>query len=254
MNDIDMIMKRVFKKEHAIVDKSKKLIKSKSWTDEEFLAEYVQLLDSYQALLSESSKITKIGDINQKKLFEANTEIESQKEKLYKLSVTDYLTGIYNRRFILETFKIEFLKSKRYFLSLSCILLDIDNFKTINDKYGHQVGDATLKGVADFIQATIREVDIFGRYGGEEFLIILPNTNIYEAANVAEKIREKIALVEFETGNQDFGSFFLTLSLGIADRTNNNPKSDEELISFADKALFQAKANNKNQYVIYSQS
>lgn len=252
MNDIDVMMKRVFKKERAIVEKSKTFIDRKNLTSEELQEEYLQLLDAYQSLLNESSKITKIGDINQRKLFDANSEIESQKETLYQASVTDYLTGAYNRRYILETLDVEFMKSKRYSFSLSCILVDIDNFKSINDTYGHQVGDFTLKTVSDLIQETLREVDIFGRYGGEEFLIILPNTKVYDAAIVAEKVRKKIAQLNFEMGNKEVGPFMLTLSLGVADTHTGNPTTVEALLCNTDKALYQAKGNNKNQYVIYS--
>ena len=247
-----MTMNRVFKKERAILEKSKNFIDKEDLTCEKLLEEYIKLLDSYQSLLNESSKITKIGDINQKKLFDANSEVESQREKLYKLSVTDYLTGSYNRRFILETLEIEFMKSKRYSFSLSCILLDIDDFKSINDRYGHQVGDFTLKTIAEMIQETIREVDIFGRYGGEEFLVILPNTKVHDAATVAEKIRKTIAQLRFDTGTEEVGSFSLTLSLGVADIQSSNPGTVEELLCNTDKALYEAKNNNKNQYVIYS--
>ena len=102
------------------------------------------------------------------------------------------------------------------------------------------------------IQEDIREVDICGRYGGEEFLVVLPNTKVYDAAIVAEKIRKKIAQLRFETGNEEVGSFALTLSLGISDIHISNPKTVEELLYYTDKALYQAKNNNKNQYVIYS--
>ncbi|NOQ13523.1 MAG: diguanylate cyclase [Methyloprofundus sp.] len=251
MNDIDMMMNRVFKKERAIVEKSKIFIERKDVSCEELQEEYTQLLDAYQSLLNESSKITKIGDINQRKLFDANSEVESQKEKLYKLSITDYLTGCYNRRYILEALEVEFMKSKRYSFSLSCILIDIDDFKRINDIYGHQVGDFTLKTVSEIIQDVIREVDVFGRYGGEEFLIILPNTQACDAAIVAEKVRKKIAQLKFETGSQEVGPFMLTLSLGISDTHSGNPKTVEELLCHTDKALYQAKDKHKNQYAIY---
>ncbi len=252
MNDIDKMMRRVFKKERAIVEKSKTVVERKGLTYEELQQEYIQLLNAYQSLLNESSKITKIGDINQKKLFDANSKIESQKEKLYTLSVTDYLTGSHNRRYILETLGLEFMKSERYSLSLSCILIDIDNFKRINDNYGHQVGDYALRKVSDTIQQTIREVDLFGRYGGEEFLIILPNTKVYDAAIVAEKVRKIVAELKLESGNMENESFMLTLSLGVADTQTRTPKTVEELLYNTDKALYQAKDNNKNQYVVYA--
>ena len=254
MNDIDMIMRRVFKKERAIVEKSKMVLGKKGLTSEQLQQEYIQLLDSYQALLNESSKITKIGDINQKKLFDANLEIEGQKERLYNLSVTDYLTGCHNRRYILETLGLEFMKSERYALSLSCILIDIDNFKRVNDNYGHQTGDYALKKIANAVQETVREVDLFGCYGGEEFLIILPNTKVYDAAIVAEKIRKRVSELKFETGNIENESFILTLSLGVADTHTGAPETVEELLCNVDKALYQAKENNKNQYVVYSLS
>ncbi len=247
-----MMMKRVFKKEHAIVEKSRHIVDKKDISCRELLEEYVQLLDAYQSLLNESSKITKIGDINQKKLFDANSEVELQREKLYTLSVTDYLTGSFNRRYVLEALEIEFMKSKRYSFDLSCILIDVDDFKNINDLYGHQVGDFTLKTISDMIQETIREVDICGRYGGEEFLIVLPNTRVYDAAVVAEKIRKKIAQLKFDTGNAEVGSFLITLSLGVCDIHTAKSKTVDELLANADKALYQAKNNNKNQYVIYS--
>ena len=254
MKDIDMIMKRVFKKERAILEKSKAVLDKKNLNCEQLQQEYIQLLDAYQSLLNESSKITKIGDINQRKLFDANSEIESQKEKLYNLSVTDYLTGCHNRRYILEALGVEFMKSERYALTLSCILIDIDNFKRVNDNYGHQTGDYALKKVASAIQETIREVDLFGRYGGEEFLIILPSTELYDAAIVAEKIRKTIAELKLEAENIENESFMLTISLGVADTHTGSPKTVKELLYNADKALFQAKYNNKNQYVVYSLS
>ncbi len=251
MNDIDRMMKRVFNKERAIIEKSRVVIDRSDLKFESLLEEYVNLLDSYQSLLNESSKITKVGDINQQKLFDANSEIESQREKLYKLSVTDYLTGSYNRRYLLEALDIEFMKSKRYGFSLSCILIDIDNFKNINDQYGHQVGDFTLKSIAEVIQEVIREVDIFGRYGGEEFLILLPNTKVSDATTVAEKLIKTIVKLRFDTGNEDVGAFSLSLSLGISDIKSSQPKTAEQLLRNTYKALYQAKHNDKNQYAIY---
>ena len=90
------------------------------------------------------------------------------------------------------------------------------------------------------------------RYGGEEFLVVLPNTKVFEAAIVAENIRKKIAQLSFDTGNEEVGFFSLTLSLGVSDTHINTPKTVEELLCYTDKALYQAKSNNKNQYVIYS--
>ncbi|NOQ15266.1 MAG: diguanylate cyclase [Methyloprofundus sp.] len=240
------MMKRVLKKECAIIE-SQDLIR-----EEQQRMGYVQLLTAYQSLLNKHSELAKIDDNSQGKRFDANSEIENKKKQLYKISVTDYLTGCYNRYYILEALEIEFLRSERYLSCVSCILINIDDFKSINMRYGPQVGDFALKTIAEMIQSSIREVDIFGRYSGEEFLVILPNTRVYDAAIVAEKIRKNIAQLKFETGSAEVGSFLLTLSLGVSDIHSGDPKTAEELLCHVAKALCQAKRNNKNQYVIYS--
>ena len=246
------MMKKELKKESTIEEKSKIITDSQDLISEDQRVEYVQLLNSYQSLLNKYSELEKTGDNSQEKRFDANLEIESKKEQLYKISVTDYLTGCYNRYYILDALDIEFLKSTRYSFNLSCILINIDDFKVINMRYGRQVGDFALKTVAEVIQSSIRDVDIFGRYSGEEFLVVLPSTKIYDAALVAEKIRKKIAQLKFETGSEEVGSFLLTLSLGVADIHSSHPETAEELLSYVSKALYQAKSNDKNQYVIYS--
>ncbi len=245
------MMKKVLKKEHVIEEKSKSSADSQSLASDKQREEYVQLLGEYQSLLNKYSEPTKTGDNSQKKEEHTNSEIEIQKERLYKISVTDDLTGSYNRYYILDALKIEFLKSTRYSFSLSCLLINIDDFENINMRYGPEVWDFALKTVAEMIQGAIRDVDIVGRYSSEEFLIVLPNTEIYAAALVAEKIRTNIAQLRFETGSEELGPFLLTLSLGVAGIHSREPKTAEELISNASKALNQAK-NNKNQYVIYS--
>jgi len=245
-------MKKVLKKEHVIEEKSKSSTDSQGLASDKQREEYVQLLGEYQSLLNKYSELTKAGDHSQKKRENINSDAENQREQLYKISVTDDLTGSYNRYYILDALKIEFLKSARYSFSLSCLLINIDDFKNINMRYGREVGDFALKTIAEMIQESIRDVDIFGRYSSEEFLVILPNTEIYAAALVAEKIRTNIAQLRFETGSEELGPFLLTLSLGIAGIHSREPKTAEELISNASKALYQAKHNNKNQYVIYS--
>jgi len=118
-----------------------------------------------------------------------------------------------------------------------------------NDNYGHQAGDFTLTKVCDIIKSIIRGVDIFGRYGGEEFLIVLPNTEVDDAVIVAEKIRKNIEQVEFEPDNEELDSFSITLSLGVSDINTGDPKTEEELLFYADKALSQAK--NTGEKPIY---
>jgi polar amino acid transport system substrate-binding protein len=135
---------------------------------------------------------------------------------------------------------------KRYQQPFSCILLDIDDFKAINDVHGHPIGDLVLKETAEQIASQIRETDLLGRYGGEEFLIILPNTQVTQAEHVAEKIRATIEGMRFgEKG------LCVTVSQGICDTQVKVSKANESLLHNADFALYEAKKNGKNRTVTY---
>ncbi len=127
-------------------------------------------------------------------------------------------------------------------------MIDIDDFKKVNDNYGHQMGDLILIRIATAIKNELREVDSFGRYGGEEFLIVLPNTSAQEALQVAEKIRLKIAKTKFNDLSQ---GFTITLSQGISDSSIDTLQSEDQLLHQVDTALYQAKHSGKNSSVIY---
>lgn len=247
-DEIEKIMKKVFKKEYAHLDTYKAVIEEKKLSPTELLDNYTQLLEAYRMLLQDAVKITKIGDINQKKLFQVNEDLEQQKQILYQTSITDALTKVYNRAYVMGVLEAEFAKSKRYQSTFSCILIDIDDFKAVNDNYGHLVGDAVLVKTTSIIKKQLRVVDSFGRYGGEEFLIILPATKAQEALLVAEKLRGKIAETEFiEKGHK----ISISISQGISDSLTDNPKSQDDLLYKVDTALYQAKKNGKNCSVIY---
>lgn len=163
----------------------------------------------------------------------------THKEKLKKISETDILTGIANRRAFVEKIKDVVKTSSKLGNPLSVILFDIDNFKKVNDIYGHDVGDYVLKEISKIISGQLRKTDFFARWGGEEFMIILENTDLKEAAQIAERLRRTIEVYEFEkVGN-------ITISLGVAEL-----KRDEDIDAFLkrlDELLYKAKRKGKNR-------
>ena len=161
------------------------------------------------------------------------------KEKFEELASTDPLTKVLNRRKFDEMAQFEFDKAKRYKRPLSFIIIDIDDFKKINDKYGHQVGDKVLIAVADEIKKNIRKTDIFARFGGEEFVILAPETDIAGAKRLAEKLRKIIENMSVEPVKQ------ITASFG-ATEVKESDKSIDDLYRRADKALYDAKDSGKN--------
>lgn len=169
-----------------------------------------------------------------------NTLLKSY-DKLSKLAMTDSLTGLYNRYYLFKKLEEEVKRAKRYNHPLCIMIFDIDNFKQINDKYGHDVGDAVLSMVARVVKRNIRETDIASRFGGEEFVIVCPETDIQNGYIVAEKIREAISQI-------NFGDFHVTVSIGMTCYTG---ETTEQLIKKADIALYRAKNSGKNKVEIY---
>ena len=167
------------------------------------------------------------------------------KKEMEKIASTDKLTGIYNRRMLDEILQIEIEVAQRHNSELSLIIIDIDNFKDVNDNYGHLIGDETLKKMSSIIFENIRTSDIFGRYGGEEFLIICTQTNKDNAYILAEKLRTIVGKYNFnKIGTK-------TISLGISTYEKND--SIESLFKKADEALYCAKESGRNKTVIYEE-
>jgi diguanylate cyclase (GGDEF)-like protein len=164
-----------------------------------------------------------------------------------KLARIDSLTGILNRRAILEALDTEVERARRYGSTLTCLMLDLDHFKTFNDNYGHQFGDKVLHRIAQVISEACRTNDHLGRYGGEEFLIILPETRIDGASKFAERLRSLVAEIQLD-GNKER----ITASIGVAEWYDGDD-SASRLISQADRALLEAKAAGRNR-VISSQT
>ena len=167
-------------------------------------------------------------------------------DQLYEASLRDSLTGTFNRQCILEKLEAEFERVKRLNNELSVIMSDIDYFKRINDSYGHLIGDEVLKHVGNILNKQIRKYDSVGRYGGEEFLIILPNSDIEKSLNVANRIKETLNKKPYHIGKLIIP---VSMSFGISSALSAN--SSLELIRQADEALYMAKKSGKNRVVIY---
>ena len=173
--------------------------------------------------------------------------------EILKHATLDALTGFYNRRQLEERIKQEVSNAKRQNAPLCGIMTDIDFFKSVNDTYGHAVGDLVLKTIAKVIRGQLREYDIAGRYGGEEFSILLPFTKIEEAKMVAERLRKTIEnrVIDISKVNPDSEKkeISVTLSLGIYEMKSDD--NDEDLLKKADKALYEAKNTGRNKVVIH---
>lgn len=170
-------------------------------------------------------------------------QAKADQEKLERLANLDSLTGLYNRRVILDRLNERIKYVRRYGEELSLIMLDIDHFKKVNDQYGHLIGDGVLEGIAVLVQRNIRDTDVVGRYGGEEFIIILLKTGLSSALGVAERIRKAIQGAEMK--DSEGNVFSVTVSEGVS---SYKPAEDERsLISRADDALYRAKENGRNR-------
>ena len=166
-----------------------------------------------------------------------------------ELSITDALTGLYNRRHFEASADREFLRAVRYKNNLTFAIIDIDFFKKINDTYGHLCGDKILKDVAFIINDSFRKTDMVFRYGGEEFVVILTETDSQGAQIPLERLRERIANSEFTFKTQKLN---VTISIGYASNLND-AEDAVELFSFADDALYKAKENGRNRILNYKE-
>ena len=180
------------------------------------------------------------------------TRQEEFDAKLYKIALTDELTGIANRRALIKELEIRISEAMRYNKQLSVLLFDLDDFKAINDKHGHLTGDSILKRLTRICQSWLRNPDYIGRYGGEEFMVICPNTNLEGAKALAERIRTAIEQSDFTYGDK---KICVTISIGVTELSNHfdqaTSKSNEieishDMIDAADSAMYHAKRSGKN--------
>jgi len=190
-----------------------------------------------------------IGDLFQS-FNKLQNEVKLSHEALEAQVRKDFLTGMLNRRYFIELAEAELIRSERYERPLSVFMLDVDHFKKINDTHGHNAGDAVLRRLGEIMQKTLREVDVIGRMGGEEFAILLPETTLENAARVAERLREKISLQAISLSGGL--PLHITVSIGVAALSGRDLNIDT-LLSFADEALYEAKLE-RNQVRVSASS
>ncbi len=175
-------------------------------------------------------------------------------EKLKQAGLTDALTGVNNRRFFDQRLTEEISRAQRMRTSVSCLFIDIDHFKVINDSFGHETGDKVLKSVAEIIRAQLRNIDVVARYGGEEFAVILEQSGQDWAIEVADRILHSVSSTMFIEHEEEF---IMTVSIGVStlespDKVQDSHTQGRELLRKADKALYQAKQSGRNKVVFKS--
>ncbi|MBA4319706.1 MAG: hypothetical protein C0412_14995 [Flavobacterium sp.] len=187
-------------------------------------------------------------DSSDKLLFQVSIGVSVCKQiaeikRLFKLSTTDGLTNLYNRSYLFQLAEKEFLATKRYKHNLSVMMIDIDHFKNFNDTHGHKTGDEVLRRVSNALAESVRQnIDIVGRYGGEEFAVVLPETDLEHAKILGERLRENIEKIRLI---DKYPELRVTVSVGIA--SLNEDEDLEELFRHADELLYKAKKNGRNR-------
>ncbi len=174
--------------------------------------------------------------------------INDSKERLAALAVQDELTGLYNYRYLHTRLQEEFKRAERYREPLSCVMVDVDHFKRINDRFGHDAGDEALRELSVRLRRAVREVDVVARYGGEEFLLVLPSTNFSGALAVAERVWRSVTQDAFTFGGQVER---VSVSIGVAVYPSRDIKSKDQLIKAADRALYQAKHEGRDRICVF---
>jgi diguanylate cyclase (GGDEF)-like protein len=204
---------------------------------------------SHGVLVAEAEVVDRFRDrdIQQLTIVARSAALALENAELHKqtseLTIIDELTDTYNYRYFVQKLQEEKKRALRYKLPLSVIMVDIDWFKKLNDSYGHEVGNVVLRELSRVVKGCIRDVDIFCRYGGEEFIIILPQTPLSEAAVIGERIRSAVEQTIIDPGQA--GKVKVTVSVGVSSYPENG-KSQEDLVSIADQALYRAKGSGKN--------
>ena len=172
-------------------------------------------------------------------------QARADNRRLEELATTDALTGLLNRRALLDRLSGEVERARRFKSQISLLMVDLDHFKTVNDRYGHLAGDEVLRQVGDLLARVIRTIDVVARYGGEEFVVALPETTTVGAVVFAERLRERVARQAFEVAGDS--NFQLTCSVGVATFPSPHVASTEALFARADEALYRAKSGGRNQ-------
>jgi two-component system cell cycle response regulator len=183
------------------------------------------------------------------RLLDLETRLKEARDQMEALAMQDGLTGLCNRRAIEAQAQAECSRAARDEQPTSVILLDVDHFKAVNDRYGHQIGDQALRLMADVLARSQRGYDVAGRWGGEEFMLVLPETTLEDAGRVAERVRATVAAAALPLS--DGTSLEVRVSLGVAGTCDSVPPSADALIRQADEALYQAKRAGRNRVCLF---
>ncbi|HWI40829.1 MAG TPA: diguanylate cyclase, partial [Verrucomicrobiae bacterium] len=187
----------------------------------------------------------------EEQLQEYAKELGRLNDTLAEKAIRDGLTGLYNHRHFYTLLERDFLLAQRHGGDISCLVIDLDFFKAVNDTHGHLVGDRVLETVAQSLRETVRETDVVARHGGEEFVVLLPNTGIEGALAVAEAVRKSIAGLRLSS---EQGEVTVTASIGVAGLSSHQPATAAELVGLADAALYSAKGRGRNQVHVAPES
>ncbi len=185
----------------------------------------------------------------QLKIKQLQNDLKSKITELERVSIIDNLTGLYNSRYLYDALVREYNRCERFNLKLSLVMLDVDNFKEVNDTHGHQRGDSVLKEIGRVLQVVVRGYDFAVRYGGDEFMIVLSQNTVIGAHIVAERIRKVIE--ESPMLKELSGDSCITVSIGVATYPEDTMGGHEALINMADSALYKAKREGRNRVASY---
>jgi diguanylate cyclase (GGDEF)-like protein len=239
---------QIYTRESQLLEKVTAVQADPTIAKEALLMEYSELGTEYAKLLKQAIKITQVGDSHQKKLLLANEQIQKQKEELSiaydnmnRLARTDPLTQLANRRDFLEKFQYEINRFERNLKPFAVVMGDLDDFKGINDRFGHDCGDFVLVSIAKIMKTMIRKQDTVGRWGGEEFILLLPESSLQGGRIAAESIRKRLAAETFTFKGH---SLVITITFGVSEF--NGTVDLDACIKQADEALYRGKSLGKN--------
>jgi two-component system cell cycle response regulator len=218
----------------------------------DYVVKFGDYLSTIPLVVEKNLEVAKLYKENEKlraELERKNAQLEESLKMVEELAATDALTGLYNRRHFNRVLDQMFAESERMDSDLACVMIDLDGYKQLNDTKGHAVGDQLLAVAGKVISANMRRMDVAARYGGDEFVLLLPHASAQEAAQVAQRIRDEFGQGSAIVLRQNDG---VSMSAGIASRKNNAPPGAEQLLGLSDAALYQAKGGGRNRVVIHA--